>query len=137
MTRTIPEPIHSSPNFSTTSMIGGLTIDSFFDQITLGPRIWRFLDGLRFGIWYKSGPEAQPLPPGHLGLCYFGGKILLNRPMSRHETNEGTSFTVRGFGNISSASSPGHDDRKYLGWCHQENPHFCLGEAGECCLMYV
>ncbi|GBN91445.1 hypothetical protein AVEN_141163-1 [Araneus ventricosus] len=44
MTRTIP----SSPNFSTTSMIGCLTIDSFFDQITLGPHIWRFLDGIGY-----------------------------------------------------------------------------------------
>ncbi|GBN44362.1 hypothetical protein AVEN_40707-1 [Araneus ventricosus] len=47
MTRTIPGPIPSSPNFSTTSMIGRLTIDSFVDQITLGPHILRFLDGIR------------------------------------------------------------------------------------------
>ncbi|GBN67750.1 hypothetical protein AVEN_44670-1 [Araneus ventricosus] len=47
MTRTIPGPIPSSPNFSTTSMIGRLTIDSFVDQITLGSHILRFLDGIR------------------------------------------------------------------------------------------
>ncbi|GBN56666.1 hypothetical protein AVEN_110033-1 [Araneus ventricosus] len=52
MTRTIPRPIPSTPNFSTTSMIGRLTIDSFVDQITLGPHILRFLDGIRFRIWY-------------------------------------------------------------------------------------
>ncbi|GBN23683.1 hypothetical protein AVEN_109786-1 [Araneus ventricosus] len=52
MSRMIPGPIPSSPNFSTTSMIGSLTIDSFVDQITLGPHILRFLDGIR--IFPKS-----------------------------------------------------------------------------------
>ncbi|GBM43658.1 hypothetical protein AVEN_78030-1 [Araneus ventricosus] len=58
MTRTIPGPIPPSPNFSTTSMIGRLTIDSFVDQITLGPHILRFLDGIRFRIWYH--PAQKP-----------------------------------------------------------------------------
>ncbi|GBN34184.1 hypothetical protein AVEN_138973-1 [Araneus ventricosus] len=72
MTRTIPEPIPSSPNFSTTSMIGRLTIDSLVDQITLGPHICRFLDGIGFRIWHQYCPEAEPLPPGHLGSVSSG-----------------------------------------------------------------
>ncbi|GBL56797.1 hypothetical protein AVEN_257474-1 [Araneus ventricosus] len=58
MTRTIPGPIPSSQNFSATSMIGRLNIASLVDQITLGPHIWRFLDGIRFRIWYH--PAQKP-----------------------------------------------------------------------------
>ncbi|GBM68678.1 hypothetical protein AVEN_255401-1 [Araneus ventricosus] len=58
MTRTIPGPIPSSPNFSTTSVIERLTIDSLVDQITLGPHIGRFLDGI--------SPDGIPTTKSHL-----------------------------------------------------------------------
>ncbi|GBN03437.1 hypothetical protein AVEN_65359-1 [Araneus ventricosus] len=67
MTRTIP----SSPNFSTTSMIGRLTIDSFVDQITLGPHILRFLDGIRFRIWYHPAQKPSLYHQATSGSVYL------------------------------------------------------------------
>ncbi|GBM19427.1 hypothetical protein AVEN_32292-1, partial [Araneus ventricosus] len=52
------------------SIIGRLTINTFVNQITLDPHVWQFLDRIGFRIWYQSGPEAESLPPGHLGLCF-------------------------------------------------------------------